>query len=296
MNNKKRKYNFFRNIIKKIYYKLRWYLPKETAHKLVYWQMFKRKLDLKNPQDINQWIHYLTIYKFGEKEAVLFDKYAVKKYLENLSIPDLHTAKLLGYYANVDEIDLSKLPDQFVLKITAGCGDIEFCKDKKTFDLPSVKQRLKKRMNRDKAKGICEYYSINVRPMIICEELLSPNEEEAIIDYKFFCINGQTNGCFVIKGRFKNAKRYYYDREWTLTDFILEQHKGYEDIPKPDNYDRMLEIAEILSAPFPFVRVDLYNIQGKIYFSEFTFAPSIQTIKQTELDRMGSMLRMEQFK
>ena len=273
--------------------KMLYYLPRITAHKIIYWEAFGKKLDLKDPKDLNQVIHWLIIYKFGETEAELYDKYKVKKYIEKLNIPDLHVAKLIKKYKNADQIILDELPEKFVLKTTHGCADYEICTDKTKFDFHNAKKRLNKAVKREFTKGLCEYFSVDVEKAIICEEYIEDKHINVPIDYKFHCFNGIACSMMVCTERDVKTKYDYFDKDWNYLDWSHESYRSPNKLLKPENMEIMWEIAEKLASPFPFVRVDLYNIEGKIYFGEYTFTPfdgQIRNTKQHTLDHMGKLV------
>ena len=269
------------------------FLPREIAHKILYRVAIGKKLDLKKTKDLNQKIHYLIVYKLGDREALLLDKYTVKQYLKELNIADLHVAKLFEKYDSTDQIDLDKLPDKFVLKTTHGNDDTEICLDKSTFDLQSAKIRLKKALKQNMSKDLCEYFSINVTKAILCEEYIDDFSGINPIDYKIYCIHGIARCIMVYVGRRENSRHDCYDTNWNRLDWCVEENRIQVATPKPANLQRMIEIAEELTKPFPLVRLDLYNANGKIYFGEFTFTSfdgNIRDLKQCALDELGSLL------
>ena len=279
----------YKGIVKKILF----YLPRATAHKIIYWEAFGKKLDLKNPKDLNQMIHWLIVYKYGEKEAELYDKYKAKQYIKSLNIADLNVAKLYKKYTNVNQIILDELPEKFVLKTTHGCSDTEICTNKSTFDFYGAKNRLKKAVKREFTKWLCEYFTVNVEKAIICEEYIEDSQLTVPIDYKFHCFNGITKAVMVCTERNKKARYDYFDVDWNYLDWSKEEYRCLNELNKPANWKRMVEIAEQLSSQLPFVRVDLYNVGGKIYFGEFTFTPFdglIRNTKQHALDYLGGLI------
>ena len=289
----KRIYTFlYLGFIKKMLY----YLPKTIAHKIIYWEAFGKKLDLNNPKDLNQVIHWMIIYKYGEKEAELYDKYKVKNYIKDLKIADLNMACLYKKYSNVNQININELPEKFVLKTTHGCNDVEICRSKTNFNLNQAKKRLNKAIKNNFTKHLCEYFTVNTEKAIICEELLEDNINSIPIDYKFYCFNGLTSGIMVCTERNIKTKYDYFDKNWQYLDWSKKEYRSNENLLKPENWERMVEIAEQLASPFQFVRVDLYNIKGVIYFGEFTFTPFdglIRNTQQNALDYMGGLVDLK---
>ena len=274
------------------------YLPRTVAHKIIYYTAFGQKLDLKHPIDLNQKIHYLVVYKYGDLEAKLLDKYAVKEYVNGLGIKDLHTAKLYALYNDVNEIDLDKLPNIFVMKTTHGCGDIVVCLDKVTFDLDSAKKKLRKALKYNLSKQVCEYFSVNVTKAIVCEEYIDDGKGISPTDYKFWCFHGKAICVMVCTERNVKTRYDFFDMDWNYLDWSLDELKSKDTLQKPENLSRFKEIAEELAAPFPFVRVDLYNAKGKVYFGEYTFTPfdgNIRVLKQPILKALGALLKLNKY-
>jgi len=272
------------------------YLPKTLAHKIIYYLVIWQSLDLNNPTDLNQKIHYMVVYRYGDFEAKLLDKYTVKEYVNSLGIKDLFVAQLYALFDNVNQIDLDKLPNRFVLKTTHGCGDTVICLDKAIFDLNSAKKNLYKALKQNQSRLVCEYFSMNVTRAIICEEYIDDDTGINPIDYKLLCFHGKAKYILVCTERDIKTRLYLFDTDWNYLDWCLDEFKGDVIIQKPDNLNRIIEIAEELATPFPFVRIDLYNARGKIYFGEFTFTPAngiIRYFKSPYLKVMGDLLDLK---
>jgi len=290
-----------KTLLKNVYYQVVGknliYLPKPLAHKIIYYMSFRKNLDLNNPVDINQKIHYLVVYRFGEFEARMLNKHMVKEYINSLGIKDLHVARLYALYDDVNKIDLSSLPNKFVMKTTHGCGDYVICLDKNTFDLKSAKQKLDKALKKSLSRLYCEYFSINVPKAIICEEYINDGINIAPIDYKLWCFHGKVMSIMVCTERCMKTKFDFYDTEWNYLDWNLDELRSKKTIPKPENLKRLVEVAEELAKPFPFVRVDLYCVNGIIFFGEFTFTPCACNIavQQPILKVMGDMLDLNKY-
>ena len=269
-----------------------WKLPRRIGHEYLYKKRMNKKLDLNNPQDLNEKIHYLLIYKYGEKETNCTDKYLVRNYIEKNGYSNLLT-KLYGVYNNFDEIKLEELPEKFVLKTNHSCRDVFICTDKSKFDFQKAKKILSKKLKENYAKKKLEYHYSNIKPLIMCEEYIDDGSGEAPKDYKFFCFNGKVYSVLVCSNRSVNIEQKWYDTDWNELDYSLERYKSNIKNEKPINFDEMIKIAENLSKEFNFVRVDLYNAKGKIYFGELTFSPAagfIRTVKQEVLNEYGKLI------
>lgn len=257
--------------LQKIFSELLWVLPKQLAHKILYRKVMHEKLNLNNPKDINQKLHYLMIYKYGKMEAELSDKNLVKKYVKKLNIDSLNIPKTLAIYKNADFIDINKLPEKFVLKCNHGSGDVFICTNKNKFNIKQAKKVLNKCLNENFAKMNLEYHYQYIEPVIIAEEYLDDKINRNPIDYKFFCFSGKVDSILVCSNRETSLNRAVYDTNWNnLKSF----KKNNPEMKSPQKLQEMVKIAEKLSSKFGFVRVDLYEINGQIYFGEFTFTPA----------------------
>lgn len=246
-------------------------LPLQYRIKLGRW------CSLKNPQ---RWTEKLQVYKMYYRNPVLHqcvDKYEVRKYVESKGCAD-NLVKLYGVWDHASEIDFSKLPSSFVLKTTNGGGglDVELVKDKNTHDLKHTLDFMTASLNKKSGNVGREWaYTGIKKPRIIAEELLvnTENPEAGVEDFKILCFNGQPWYIIVDKDRYIDHKRNFYSTSWERVSVTTDHEQFETPYPKPKNFDEMIEVARKLSADFPFVRVDLYNIDGKIYFGELTFYP-----------------------
>jgi len=205
------------------------------------------------------------------------DKYLVRNFVKSKGLEYI-LVPLIGKYDSIDQVDWDGLPDQFVIKTTHGGGglNVVVCDDKKRLDTAEIKEKLqcqptpvkKNTMGREWA-----YYGL--QPGIVVEELLINRENPVagINDYKIFCYGGHAKYIIVDVDRYIGHKRNFYDREWNNLHITSDCPACDREILKPENFDEMISIAEKLSEDFPYVRVDLYDIDGKIYFGELTFYP-----------------------
>lgn len=247
-------------------------------------------LDLENPHDFNEKINWLIVNKYGENEALLTDKYRVKEIIKSKNISDLHIPVLYKKYENAIEINLDELPDKFVLKCNHYSGSVFICKNKHHFNLDIAKNELHNQLNKNYAQIGLEYHYSFIEPYIIAEEYLEDSVHDVPIDYKFYCFNGNILVC---SNRNNSLKLDDYDLNWNFRDFSFSEYQSNELIKKPNNLKRMIEIAEQLAENTIFVRVDLYEINNKIYFGELTFTPGngmIEHYKQSTLDYLGNKL------
>ena len=251
--------------------------PDKFYLKLKFRLVMGHKLDLENPKTFNEKLQWLKLYNRKPEYTTMVDKYAVKDYVANI-IGKEHIIPTLDVWNSVDEIDWDALPNQFVLKTThgGGGGGVIICKDNATFDKDKAKQQLQNSLNSDIYINFREWPYKDVPRRIIAEKYMLDESGYELKDYKFFCFNGRVE-CFKVDfDRFTSHKANYYDRNATLLPFWetvcpADHSKTFD---KPKHFNKMIEYAEILSKNIPFVRIDFYNINGKIYFGEITFFPA----------------------
>lgn len=243
--------------------------------KAKYFYMMGYKLPLDNPQTFNEKLQWLKLYNRKPIYTTLVDKYEVKKYVQN-KIGEEYLIRTLGVWNNADEIEMSMLPEQYVIKCTHDSGSVYICKDKLSFDVLDMRKRIRKSL---KVGTFCwgrEWVYKNVKPRVIAEEYLSELGKGDVRDYKFFCFDGKVK-CFKIDfDRFTDHRANYYDRQCNLLPFGERMCPPNPEsvIEMPSNIEEMINIAEKLAENETFVRIDLYNVNGKIYFGEFTFYPA----------------------
>ena len=236
-----------------------------------------RRLNLNSP---NRFTEKLQWYKVNYRNPIMHccvDKYLVRDYVSEKGLSSI-LVPLLARYDSLAKIDWNSLPNQFVIKTTHGGGgqNVIVCHDKNLLSMDEVQSKLSFAPHPVKPNSLGRewaYYGLN--PGIVVEELLINQEapEAGINDYKFFCYSGHVEYVVVDVDRYIGHKRNFYDREWNNLHVVSDCPAADREIKRPENYEKMLEIAETLSKDFPFVRVDLYNIEGKIYFGELTFYP-----------------------
>lgn len=248
----------------------------EIFIKAYYYNIFHRHIDLKNPQTLNEKLQWLKLYDRKSEYTTMVDKYAVKQYVAD-KIGEEYIIPTLGVWNHFDEIDFNKLPNQFVLKCTHDSGGLIICKDKSKLDLKTAKQKIEKSLKHNYYLSGREWPYKNVKPRIIAEKYMtdSPDIDE-FTDYKFYCFNGYVDCVLTcIERSTGNPKFYFFDKDWKLLRYNKRGKEAPADftLPKPENIEEMFRIASELSKGIPFLRVDLYNSSGKIYFGELTFFP-----------------------
>lgn len=262
------------DFMKALKYSLR-FLSDEWYVKLYYSVHLKRKLDLKHPKTYNEKLNWL---KFNDRDpfyAVVADKLANREYIKKM-LGEEYLVPLLGVWDHFDDIDFNSLPQQFVLKCNHDSGGLVICTDKSKFDEKAAKKKLENALR-------CNFYYIgrewqyrNIKPKIICEQLLGDGKVPPA-DYKFSCFHGKPDHVMVCYGRETGTPKYYFfDMDWQLKRYNGWGKRAPEGftLPKPQNFEKMIRIAEILSKPYYYARIDLYHVNGRIYFGEITLCPN----------------------
>jgi len=252
------------------YWPLR-YISDEAFLKLSFKAYQGYKLDLNKVETFNEKIQWLKLFDRNNKYTDLTDKYLVRKYVKE-RIGEQYLIPLLGVWNYVNEINFSKLPNQFVLKCNHDSGSVIICKNKQEFDTQKATKKLKKNLNTQYFWKSREYNYKNIKRKVIAEKYMIDIDGKEINDYKFFCFNGDPKFIQVDFARHTKHIRNYYNIDGT---FIPVEYGCQSDrnlmLPKDIKLDEMINIAKKLSKDFIMVRVDLYQIENKIYFGELTF-------------------------
>lgn len=272
-------------------------LPDKLYLKITYKIRFGEKLDFNNPKTFNQKLQWLKLYDRNPRYINMVDKILVKEYVSDI-IGKEYVIPTLGVYNSFDDINFEELPDKFVIKCNHDSGSIVICNDKKKFDYIKAKKKINKGLETDAFFWGREWPYKNVKPKIIVEKYMSTEEQKELLDYKFFCFNGEPKFLYVSEGlsNHSTATISFADMNYELTKFHRKDYKPFEKLPpKPKNFEEMKELARKLSKDIPFLRVDLYEIEGKIYFGELTFYPASGYLpfEPEEYDKfLGDMLEL----
>ncbi len=238
------------------------------------------KLNLKNPVRYTEKLQYLRLFVYPKDLEVIrcASRDGAREYLKEQGFEDL-LIKSYGVFDRFEDIDFEKLPNQFVLKCTHACAFNEIVRDKSKFDLEASRKKFHKWLNTNYGNMTCEKHYSPIKPRIIVEEYIG-ELEHLPTEYKIHVFNGKAKSLYVVTGRGEDIRYNNYYIDWT--PFDGSQFNGWKktdhELEKPKNWERMVKISEQLGKIFPFVRVDLYNINGKIYFSEMTFTPAKGTL------------------
>lgn len=238
-----------------------------------YWQFSKKGIDWNNPKTYNEKLQIYKLSKGMEKLWPYTDKWLVRKFVRK-QIGSKILNKVYGIWEDASEINFNKLPKRFVLKTNHGSGWNIIVKDKSVINFKEVRNKLNAwlKINYYDYYGKERQYKL-IKPKILCVKYLEDKKGQ-LKDYKFFCFDGKAHFIQVDIGRYTNHKRNFYDRDWKSLPFTKGPYPNSGKIdPKPKNFRKMVNIAEKLSSKFKHARIDLYNVDGKIYFSETTFTP-----------------------
>ena len=245
-------------------------LSDEKYISLQYRLMLGKKLNLDSPRTFNEKLQWLKLNNRKPILTQMVDKYQVRKIIKE-KIGDEYLVPLLGVYSSPEEIDIDALPDAFVLKCNHDSGSVIVCRDKNTFDFENAKKVLDRHMKKNQFWWAREWPYLNVKPCIICEKYMKDDNNDNLPVYKFLCFNGEPEIIQVIQDDKQiNESIDYFDCHWNLLEMRQDYPNSTNHYKKPLLLNNMLDIVRILANNMPFVRVDLYLINDKIYFSEFT--------------------------
>ena len=231
-------------------------------------------LDLQNPTTFSEKQQWYKLYSKNPLMAQCADKHDVRQYIIDCGYEYLLNEQY-GVYDSVEDIPIDSLPERFVLKAAHASGWNLIGRDKSKVNWKLEKKTMRLWLKQDIYWSGREWVYKNLKKRIVAEKYLE-DESGGLLDYKFFCFGGKPAFLQLEVGRFTdNNTRNFYDTDWNLMPFGKElPHNPNVDIPVPDCFEEMKEIAEKLSKPFSFVRVDLYQVGGKVYFGELTFFPA----------------------
>lgn len=241
--------------------------------KLYFRARLHRKLDLENPKTYNEKLQWLKLYNRKPEYTTMVDKITAKKYVASLIGPE-YIIPTIATYDSVDEINFDTLPNQFVLKCTHDSGSVVICPDKSKLNIKEVKHKLQIGLNTSFDSFTREWPYRNVKPRIIAEKYMVDESGFELKDYKWFCFDGEPKCLFIATDRSnpnEDTKFDFFDMDFNLLPFTNGHPHSNKPIHKPAGFEKMKEIASKLSQNIPHVRVDLYDINGKIYFGELTF-------------------------
>ena len=273
------------------------WIPDEKYITIKYKLEMNQKLNLKEPKTFNEKLQWLKLYDRKPEYTKMVDKYEAKKYVADI-IGEEYIIPTLGVWDKFEDIDFTKLPNQFVLKPTHASGNVFICKNKDEIDYKKLKKTVQKWLKRNYYLVHREWPYKNVKPRIIAEQYMATYKQKELIDYKFFCFNGEPKFLYVSEGlsNHENARISFVNMNYEKTEFYRKDYRPFDKLPnKPTNFDKMKELSKELSKNIPFIRVDFYEVNGQVYFGELTFFPCSGFIpfEPEEWDRkLGDMLKL----
>lgn len=282
---------------------------KESEYEEYLEEWYKKRtgaeMDFDNPVTFTQKQQWLKLYDNSEEKTLLSDKYTVRNYVQNLIGKD-YLVPLISicnrdHFYDVEEIDFDKLPNQFVLKGNHGSGYNIIVKNKSLLskkDIKKIKSRMSSWLSENYAyKNGLELVYKDIQPCIIIEKYIAMDDD--LPDYKFLCFSGTVKYVWCDQGRYRMHTRTVYDLNYKKAPFNFHDYNNVPDNSKPINFEDMIHVAKKLCGEFPYVRVDLYNVNGKVYFGELTFSSASggELPNPTTYDRtLGDLIVIDKMK
>lgn len=247
-------------------------VPAAVFLKRLYRYRMGRELNLDKPVFYTEKLQWLKLYDHQQEYTQMVDKYAVKEYVAE-KIGKEYVIQLLGVWERVEDIDFNQLPQKFVLKTTHDSGGIIVCKNKETLNIPAVRRKLRYFLNRDYYSCNREWPYKNVPHRIIAEAYMEDSCMGELRDYKFFTFGGVPKVLYIAQGRGRSTQTVadFFDMEFNHLPFTIDHDMAAVLPEKPVNFELMKELAAKLSADTPQLRVDFYEVDGRVYFGEMTF-------------------------
>lgn len=240
-----------------------------------------KKLNLKNPQTLSEKVSYIELHEQSSLAAICTDKYAVREYVSSKGLSDILIPIYGGAYTQFEDIDFAELPTSFAIKATHGCKMNYLVPDKSKFDSEKCKIEIQRWMATTYGAYSMEPHYAEIPHRFYIEKYLE--QANQLVDYKFHCLNGEPQFVLTCSNRKGNGDKAMqvtldlFDMDWNHISEIVPsglEHPGNGQLPKPRSFEEMIRIARVLSSDFKFVRVDLYELEGKVFFGELTFSPA----------------------
>lgn len=271
------------------------FIPDKTYLKAVFKAETGYALNLHHPKTYNEKLQWIKLYDRKPEYVIYADKYRVRKYIAK-TIGAQYLIPLIGMYKRAEEIPWEDLPNRFVLKCNHASGTNIICKDKAALDIASAEKKLNAWLRKNAFCGAREWCYKDIDPCIICEEFIETQDGNTPDDYKFMCFNGVPRLIQVHHDRYGDHTLDYYTPEWKRADLQrIDANTSAKVVEKPEKLDEMLSIAERLSKDMYYARIDLYYVNGNIYFGEITMYPTggFSTFTRYEDDLLlGSYIKL----
>ena len=271
------------------------FIPDKAYLKAVFKAEIGYRLDLEHPKTYNEKLQWIKLYDRKPEYVIYADKYKVREYIAG-TIGEKYLVPLIGMYERAEKIPWGSLPDRFVLKCNHASGTNIICKNKKALDTVSAEKKLNAWLKKNAFWGAREWCYKDIESCIICEEFIETKDGNTPDDYKFMCFNGVPRLIQVHHDRYGEHTLDYYTPEWKKADLQrIDANISVKDVEKPEKLDEMLSIAERLSKDMYYARIDLYYVNGNIYFGEITMYPTggFSTFTRYEDDLLlGSYIKL----
>lgn len=251
------------------------FLPPKIYAKILYEYFTGKKLDLNNPEEFNAKIQWYKVFYHPKILNQLADKYEVRRFIEE-KIGAQYLNKLYGLYDKAEDVPFDDLPDKFVVKATHTSSHNLIVPDKSKLDRKKALKKFNKWLDKNQYYRMGQEWAYkDVQPRLVVEKFLKEEGQSSLIDYKFYCFDGEPKFLDLHTDRAQNHQQGCYDMQFNLLPFAKGSLKNIlkSELHKPSNFDEMVELSKILSDKFPFVRVDFYSVNGKTIFGEMTFYP-----------------------
>lgn len=245
----------------------------EKFIKIKYKLEFDEELDLNHPITFNQKLQWLKLNDRKDIYTTMADKFEAKDYVAG-KIGKEYIIPNLGVFESFDEIDFDKLPNTFVIKCTHDSGGLVICHDKNKLNISEAKKKIENSLKTNYYYHGREWPYKNIKPRIIVEKFMQDKKQKSMIDYKFFCFNGEPKILYISSGleNHSTARMSFLDMDYKEISLKRKDYKKMEVLPpKPKNFEKMKEFAALLSKDIPHLRVDFYEINDCLYFGELTF-------------------------
>lgn len=273
------------------------YLNDEQHLKYMYRACMGEPLNLDKPVGFNEKMQWLKLHDRNPLYTTLVDKYKAKTWVAD-RIGAEHVSKTYAVWDNASSIDITNLPDKFVLKTNHDCGGIVICSDRSTFDLDAAKNKLSKHLDINYFWRTREWPYKDVKPCIFAEEYLDPGKNQDLFDYKLFRFSNGRIITLLMTDRFTESgpSKTFFDEDWNPLSISEGNHSRKNNIEQPPHFKEMIRFANELACDFPFMRVDFYDVNGKLYFGELTLYPNsgFEHFNPAEWDdRFGSWINLD---
>lgn len=273
----------------------------------LYYKKFKRHINLENPENLVEKIIWMSLNTDTSLWTLCADKYRMRSYVESKGLGD-YLPQCYGFWENPDDIDFSRLPNQFVLKANNGCATVMIVRDKNKLDEKKVKHQMKKWLKRPFGYIGAEKHYLSIKPGILAEELLSQTEElnnvspGSMVDFKIWCINGTPESVLVTYDRGNGSHKVaLYDLDWNptphnLNEYKCEAQKRAPLFPRPKHLDKMIDIAKKISKDFKEARIDFYETDKGIILGEITLTAGYGSLSLEYYEYLGKKIDLSCFK